>query len=144
QVDVKMIPDGGKVTLSDALSFNSGSASLLPEAQKVLNEMAEIFDRDIQSIKVEGHTDNVPIAQPSRYRTNWHLGAARAVSVIVFIRDRANLQPSKYESSSFGKHRPITTNATPEGRRQNRRIEIYIQYNEDEVPAFDSLSVMQL
>lgn len=131
QVDIKKIPQGVKVTLSDSLTFNSGSAKLLPKARTVLNEISGIFDEDIQGVKVQGHTDNVPIAATSAYRSNWHLGAARAVSVVLFIRDKTILPPAKFEASSFGEYKPVATNSTPEGRRQNRRIEMYVHYKDN-------------
>lgn len=141
QVAIKKISDGVKVTLSDSLTFNSGSAKLLPKAKVVLNEIANAFDTEVRNVTVEGHTDNVPIAEPSKYETNWHLGAARAVSVIVFMRERAELNPARYEASSFGEYRPVASNATEEGRRKNRRIEIYVRYKGAGVA--DSLSVTE-
>ncbi|MDR8394247.1 flagellar motor protein MotB [Aliifodinibius sp. S!AR15-10] len=135
EVDINRIAEGIKVTLSDSVTFNSGSAQLLPEARLVLGEMSEIFDDDIQSIKVQGHTDNVPISESSKYLSNWHLGAARAVSVVLFINDHSKLEASRFEASSFGKYRPVASNDTPEGRRENRRVEIYVQYKDDTDPS---------
>lgn len=129
QVKIEKIADGVKVTLSDSLTFNSGSANLLPKAKVVLKEIAKKLDDDVREINTQGHTDNVPIASRSPFRSNWHLGAARAVSVILFLDENSNLAPGKYEASSFGKYKPIKTNDTPEGRLKNRRVEIYIRYN---------------
>ncbi len=127
-VDIEMIPEGMKITLSDSLTFNSGSSEILPNAQLVLGKIAEMFDEDVHSSEVQGHTDNVPISAGSYYRSNWHLGAARAVSVVEFIRERSELPPENYKASSFGEYRPVTTNETSHGRRQNRRVEIYVRY----------------
>ncbi len=131
EVAIQKIPDGVKVTLSDSLTFNSGSAELLGKARVVLGRIATVFDKDVRSIKVQGHTDNVPISRSSVYRSNWHLGAARAVSVVLFIHEKSSLEAGRFEASSFGKYKPVTTNSTPEGRRRNRRVEIYVQYRNE-------------
>lgn len=128
QVDLEMVPEGIKITLSDSLTFNSGSSQLLPSARLVLEKITEMFDEEVESTEVQGHTDNVPISQASYFRSNWHLGAARAVSVVQFIRERSELAPENYKASSFGEFRPIDTNETVKGRRQNRRVEIYVRY----------------
>lgn len=134
EVEIERIPDGIKVTLSDALTFDSGSAELLPEAKRVLGEMAGIMDDKVSEIKVQGHTDNVPIARTSSYQSNWHLGAARAVSVVLFMKDRTGLDPGNFEASSFGEYKPVATNITADGRRQNRRVEMYVQYKDASRP----------
>lgn len=128
EVTVKKTKDGVKVTLSDSLTFNSGSAIILPKAKMVLKKVAEIIGKDVRAVNVQGHTDNVPISRDSRYRSNWHLGAARAVSVVLYITRFSKLSPSGFEASSFGQYRPIASNKTPEGRRKNRRVDIYVRY----------------
>lgn len=127
-VEIEDTNDGIKITLSDSLTFNSGSAQLLPAAQLVLAEIAGVFGETISFTEVQGHTDNVPISQNSFYMSNWHLGAARAVSVVEFIRERSILNPDMFKASSFGEYRPVATNETVEGRRRNRRVEIYVTY----------------
>jgi len=128
EVSIKREKQGIQVTLSDSLTFTSGSAELLPLARKVLGKMAGIFDQTIESVEVQGHTDHVPIAPTSRYRSNSHLGAARAVSVVLFVQQASGLDSSKFMATSFGEYRPVANNDTPAGRRRNRRVEIYIRY----------------
>jgi chemotaxis protein MotB len=127
EVGILRVPDGVKITLSDSLTFESGSDELLPMAKLVLEEVAKILDNRIREVEVQGHTDNVPIADTSKFRSNWHLGSARSVSVVQFILNRSTVDPDRYKASSFGKYRPITTNDNEYGRRQNRRVEIYIR-----------------
>lgn len=128
QVDIEQVPDGVKVTLSDSLTFNSGSSNLLPAAERVLVEIAGIFNDEIAETEVQGHTDTDPVASSSYYRSNWHLGAARGVSVLKFIQERSDLEPERYKASSFGEFRPLTDNNTAAGKRINRRVEIYVRY----------------
>lgn len=129
-VDIEGSIDGIKITLSDSLTFESGSSQLLPFAELVLGRIAEKFDQRIAKTEVQGHTDNVPISQNSFYQSNWHLGAGRAVTVLEFLKDRSELEPENFKASSFGEFRPISTNETATGRRQNRRVEIYVSYME--------------
>ncbi len=135
EVGLLRVPDGVKITLSDSLTFESGSAELLPLAEMVLAEVADILDNRINELEVQGHTDNVPLAETSYYPSNWHLGAARAVTVVQFIQNRADVDPDRFKASSFGKYRPVTENDTVENRRQNRRVEIYVR---DETLLFGS------
>lgn len=128
QVDIEQVPEGMKVTLNDSLTFNSGSSDLLPRAERVLMEIANIFNDEISETEVQGHTDSDPVASSSYYRSNWHLGAARGVSVLKFIQERSDLEPERYKASSYGEYRPVAQNSTLEGKRQNRRVEIYVRY----------------
>lgn len=131
EVRVEKIKNGVKVTLSDSLTFNSGSATLLPSAKMILNKIAGIINEEVREVKTQGHTDNVPIADRSNFRSNWHLGAARAVSVVLYLNAFSSLPPERFEASSFGEYKPVVLNNSEEARRKNRRVEIYIRYNED-------------
>lgn len=128
QIDIQHVEDGVKVTIRDSLTFNSGSSRLLQRAQVVLREIADVFDEEIAETEVQGHTDSVPISGNSNYRSNWHLGAARGVSVVQFIQDITDLEPDLFKASSYGEYKPVAENDTEDGRRQNRRVEIYVRY----------------
>lgn len=140
QVSVRKIEDGVQITLSDSLTFNSGSANLLKPAKDVLQQIANIIGNDVRLVETQGHTDIVPISESSQYRSNWHLGAARAVSVVLFMKDASNIMAQKFEASSFGEYKPIASNETPEGRRKNRRVEIYVRYYDDQPAPVDTLN----
>ena len=127
QAEITPIPEGVKITLSDSLTFNSGSDRLLPAAEMVLEEVAGVLDEEVGETESQGHTDNVPISNV-RFRSNWHLGAARAVTTIQFVQERSGLEPTKFIATSYGEYRPVTSNETEAGRRQNRRVEIYVRY----------------
>jgi chemotaxis protein MotB len=128
QVNIEQVDEGVKVTLGDSLTFNSGSSDLLPMAELVLEQIAGVFTDEIEETEVQGHTDNDPVARSSYYRSNWHLGAARGVSVLKYIQDRSELEPERYKASSFGEFRPIADNSSADGKRKNRRVEIYVKY----------------
>ncbi len=131
EVDIEKTDEGVKVTLNDSLTFNSGSAKLLERSEVVLERIAEAIKPDVREVKTHGHTDDVPISESSRYRTNWHLGAARAVSVVLFLNEISPLAPERFEASSYGEFRPVASNDNKKGRRTNRRVEIYINYEKE-------------
>lgn len=131
EVDIEKTEEGVKITLNDSLTFDSGSAELLERSKIVLERIAQAIKTDVREVKTHGHTDDVPISESSIYRTNWHLGAARAVSVVLFLNSKSELDSDKFEASSYGEFRPVASNDTPEGRRRNRRVEIYINYEQE-------------
>ena len=127
EVDIKPMSDGLLITLSDSLTFESGSAQLLPRAQKLLARISESLANDVVEIEVQGHTDNVPISGNGLYKSNWYLGGARAVSVVEYLQQNAKVDPKRFKASSYGEYKPVADNDSPEGRRKNRRVEIYLR-----------------
>lgn len=127
EVDIEISSSGVKITLSDSLTFESGSSALLPDAKIILAEVAGKIDDHVVEIEVQGHTDNVPIGESSIHQTNWHLGAARAVSVVQFVQGQSDINPGSFKASSFGEYKPITNNDSEKGKRKNRRVEIYLK-----------------
>ncbi len=131
EVDIEKTAEGVKITLNDSLTFNSGSAQLLERSEIVLERIAEAIGPEVREVKAHGHTDDMPVSKSSMYRTNWHLGAARAVSVVLFLNSESELESEKFEASSYGEFQPVASNETPEGRRKNRRVEIHINYEQE-------------
>jgi chemotaxis protein MotB len=118
-----------KVTFVDKILFDSGSIKIKPKGKEVLLTLADSFqDNKKQMIVVEGHTDDVQIgaALQERFPTNWELSAARATSVVRFLQENGNIAPERLTASGFSYYKPVYTNVTDEGRRQNRRIEIIL------------------
>jgi chemotaxis protein MotB len=118
-----------KVTFVDKILFDSGSVKIKPKGKEVLLTLADSFqDNKKQMIVVEGHTDNVQIgfALQDRFPTNWELSTARATSVVRFLQEKGNIAPERLTASGFSYFKPVDTNETDEGRKQNRRIEIIL------------------
>jgi chemotaxis protein MotB len=110
--------------------FDSGSAELKGEIATVLDQIIEIIKLEDDIVQVWGHTDNLPI-NTARFRNNWDLSIARAQSVIEYIHDRAPaIDPANLRAVGAGDEHPIASNDTPEGRAQNRRVELFINYKE--------------
>ena len=131
QKDIKLEEIEGKlkVTFVDKILFDSGSVKVKPKGQEVLLKLADSFrDSEDQKIAVEGHTDNVQIGSAllDRFPTNWELSAARATAVVRFLQEKGNIAPERLTASGFSFYRAVAENETPEGRKQNRRIEIIL------------------
>lgn len=113
-----------EVQINTSILFTSGSADLAVEAIPVLETLAGILSRFPVRVHVEGHTDDVPISSPV-YPSNWELSSGRAATVVNLLA-RNGLDPDQMAAIGFGEYRPIATNETPEGRRENRRVTIVI------------------
>lgn len=112
------------VGLSSEVTFASGDDALSDGARTALERAASILAKLPNVVRIEGHTDAVPV-RGGRFSSNWHLSAARAQRVVrLFL--GAGLAPARLEVVGYGDARPRGTNATAEGRAQNRRIEIKI------------------
>jgi len=114
------------VSLSNAILFDSGSIQLKAEGvdalQRVAGVLAGVSDR---AIRVEGHTDNVPVRSGAAYRDNWDLSSLRA-STVVGVLVEAGVDPLNIATVGFGEHHPVASNDEPEGRASNRRTEIVL------------------
>ena len=112
------------VGLSSEVTFASGDNALSDEARDALVKAAAILAKLPNSVRIEGHTDSIPV-RGGRFSSNWHLSAARAQRVIRLL-IASGLDPRRLEVVGFGDTRARGPNETPEGRAQNRRIEIKI------------------
>jgi chemotaxis protein MotB len=125
----------GKLTVDvvDKILFDSGRAEVKPEGLEVLKRVVAILMTVTdKTIRVEGHTDNVPIsgALVKRYPTNWELSAARAITVTRYL-EKEGLDPALLSAAAFGEYQPVADNETPEGRAKNRRIAIILLPKEE-------------
>jgi chemotaxis protein MotB len=125
----------GKLTVDvvDKILFDSGRAEVKPEGLEVLKRVVAILmGVTDKTIRVEGHTDDVPIsgALVKRYPTNWELSAARAITVTRYL-EKEGLDPALLSAAAFGEYQPVADNETPEGRAKNRRIAIILLPKEE-------------
>jgi chemotaxis protein MotB len=111
-----------RLTLPNPVLYEPGSAELSPDAGAILIPLARLFSECSNPILIEGYTDDVRIVG-GRYKSNWELSAARSFAVIQFLVAQG-LAPERFQARGYGEYRPVASNATPEGRAQNRRIEI--------------------
>lgn len=128
QIEVNFSSQYVQLSMKGALLFDSGSAELKKEAEKVLAKVGVILERYSSGvIEIEGHTDNIPI-NSSRYASNEELSSARALSVFYYLTDNTTLDSTYLRHAGMGERVPIADNSTEEGRSKNRRVEIKI-YN---------------
>lgn len=131
QVAVEVREDGVLFRLNAPFLFKSGGAELAAEPRGVLAEMAKFFTKFPYQIEIEGHTDDIPIAS-ARFPSNWELSAARAVSVARYFQSEG-MPPERIAATGFGEFHPIADNATAAGRNKNRRVEIFLHLNRDDL-----------
>jgi chemotaxis protein MotB len=133
----------GKLTIairSDIL-FPSGVAKLSPEAQPVIHLLAPVLRDFPVDVKVQGHTDNVPVLG-GQFASNWDLSAARAVSVVnLLVAD--GVPPQRLSATGFGEYQPVLPNTTPDGRNANRRVVLSVEPSDPEKPAGGEETVPQ-
>jgi chemotaxis protein MotB len=121
------------IRMADQLIFPSASADLRTQALPLLDIVANAV-RDLPNeIRVEGHTDNVPV-NTAKYPTNWELSSARATAVLRYLVEHAGVDPTHVFAAGYGEERPIATNLTPEGRALNRRADIVVLYPSAKIP----------
>ncbi|NBU24023.1 MAG: flagellar motor protein MotD [Gammaproteobacteria bacterium] len=130
QVVIRPHPKWVEVEIRNDVLFPSGSATLNPDAERVLAQLAGALLGFGNAIRVEGHTDNVPI-QGGIYRDNWDLSAARAAAVVRVLHANG-VDPARFAVLGFGEHRPVQSNDTESGRRANRRV-LFAILGEDDV-----------
>ncbi len=127
------------VVLPEAILFDSGRANLKDEAEVPLTQLTEVL-QGLQGrrFQVTGHTDNVPIRRSRRFDSNWELSTARAVTVARFMIEQG-MPANRLSAAGYADTQPLNDNSTDELRAQNRRIEIALMFNLDELPDLSTL-----
>ncbi|MCU7497128.1 MAG: OmpA family protein [Ignavibacteria bacterium] len=116
---------GITIHILDDILFPSGTSELNDSSRTILMKIAALLKNLPNDIRVEGHTDNIPISSPS-YPSNWHLSVSRALNTAYHLIKNEGLSPDKVSIVGYSEYRPVTTNSTLEGRRSNRRVDIVI------------------
>ena len=111
--------------VADKLMFDPGRATMRPDGAGILRNVATALQAVPNAVAVEGHTDDVPISN-ARFRSNWELSTARATEVLRYLVDDLGLPAGRVSASGYGDQRPIDSNASPEGRGRNRRVELVV------------------
>ena len=123
---------GDRFVFSSEVLFAPGSADLAPEGREQIARVAEIL-REISAdipptidwiLRVDGHTDDVPLSGTGQFRDNWALSQGRALSVVRFLQDDLGFPPFRLAATGFGEYRPVAEGDSPAARAQNRRIEL--------------------
>ena len=121
QVDTR----GVVVSLPEAGAFAVGQADLSQAARQVIRELATVLEQETGDIRIEGHSDDVPITT-SRFASNWDLSAARATEVIRFLLAQTAIAPARLSAAGYGEFRPLVPNDSADARARNRRVDIVV------------------
>ncbi len=125
KVTVGITRRGLVVSLKEAGFFDSGSAVIKPAGYQLLNTIIEAMTIYSNPLRVEGHTDNIPINTPL-FPSNWELSVSRATNVLRYIQKNFDVEPGKLSATGYGEFRPASDNASSEGRSKNRRVDIVL------------------
>lgn len=113
------------LSIQDTVLFDLGKADLRPEAKKIIDDVGLVLLQTPNYIRIEGHTDNLPI-HTERFPSNWELSVARACSVVQRLIHSVNFPPARLSATGYGEYRPRVPNDTPEHRQMNRRVDFVI------------------
>ncbi|GAA4726967.1 flagellar motor protein MotB [Brevibacillus fulvus] len=125
KLKTSLTEEGLLITISDNALFDSGSAALKPEARKLAHEISGLLVPHPKQVTVTGHTDNVPI-HTAEFPSNWDLSTKRATNFLKVLLEDKKLDPKRFSATGKGEYHPVASNATPEGRAKNRRVEVAI------------------
>jgi chemotaxis protein MotB len=112
------------VDVADKILFDSGKAEIKADGKKILKKVGDALAKTDKTIRVVGHTDNVPLIAGSAYPSNWELSTVRATTVVRFLQDQAKIDPTRLIAEGRGEYAPVAPNDSPANRQKNRRIEI--------------------
>ncbi len=126
-IKIKQVRDRLTINMVDRVLFDSGQSQVKPAGLKVLKQVSDILKNvPDKQIRIEGHTDDVPIGArlKGRFPTNWELSTARATSVVRYLIEEGGVDRASLSAVGYADTRPLAGNDTEEGRTANRRIEI--------------------
>ena len=124
---VELIDDvrGLVVSMPDDAAFPTGSADATADARRLIGRVGETLRSVPNRIRIEGHTDDVPI-RTAKYASNWELSTARASAVVAFLITEAGIDPRRLSAAGYGEFHPLNPNDTGPRRARNRRVDVVI------------------
>jgi chemotaxis protein MotB len=128
-ITIQQVRDRLTINMVDRVLFDSGQAQVKPAGVKVLQQVGDVLNKITdKQIRIEGHTDNVPISSKlqDRFKTNWELSTARATTVVRYLIDQGGVDRQYLSAVGYADTHPIASNDSDEGRSSNRRIEIVL------------------
>lgn len=125
QAELRDGPDGLVISLQEIGLYDQGSDVLKEAATGPLSRVAEVLKPTKLRIRIEGHTDDIPIHN-ARFASNWELSSSRATGLVRYFIEQYGLDPERLSAAGYAEYHPIQPNTTPEGRRLNRRVDIVV------------------
>jgi chemotaxis protein MotB len=124
-VALRLGRDGLVISLREAGFYDSGSAVPHPQSRATLDRIAESLAATPYDLRIEGHTDNVPI-HTAQFASNWELSTARATQLAESLIVDHGIAPARLSAAGYAQYHPVASNDTPDGRSQNRRVDIIV------------------
>jgi chemotaxis protein MotB len=124
-VNLRLTHEGLVISLQEIGFYDSGSATLKPESLPAVTKIAQLLASRREFIRVEGHTDNVPIHNAA-FKSNWDLSTSRATGMIDLLINQYGFQPQRLSAAGYAEFHPIASNNSPETRSQNRRVDVVV------------------
>jgi chemotaxis protein MotB len=124
-VALHMEEDGLVVSLREIGFFDSGSATIKPAAEDAFGRVAAILREHACAVRIEGHTDNVPI-HTAQFASNWELSTARATGLVKALIEDHEISPQRLSAAGFAEFHPVAPNDDAKGRQLNRRVDVVI------------------
>jgi len=124
-VSIAMGRDGLVISLREAGFFDSGSATPHPATLETLRSIASSVGRTPYDVRIEGHTDNIPIHN-DEFDSNWELSSARATHIARMMLSLRAIAPERLSAAGYAEFHPVASNDTPEGRAKNRRVDLIV------------------
>ncbi len=125
--------EGLVVSMREVGLFDSGSSALKPGSEAALTRIALLLRQQQAAVRVEGHTDNVPIHN-AEFNSNWELSTARATEIIKLLIAKYEFPPERLSAAGYAEFHPVAANTSQEGRRQNRRLDLVILASPGQAP----------
>ncbi|MBZ5628011.1 MAG: OmpA family protein [Acidobacteriia bacterium] len=125
EIEFRDSPDGMILSLNEMGFYDPGSDAVRHESEGALARVAEVLRHRPNRLRIEGHTDTVPI-HTARFPSNWELSTARASGLVRIFITRFDFAPGRLSAAGFAEYHPVSSNETNEGRSQNRRVDIVI------------------
>jgi len=124
-ISLEMGRDGLVISLREAGFFDSGSATPKAEALPTLRQIADRLSTTPYDLRIEGHTDNVPVHN-AEFDSNWELSAARATHIARVFLEMNAISPDRLSAAGYAEFHPVASNDTAEGRAENRRVDLVV------------------
>lgn len=127
-IDIEVSDEGVNFRIKDDLLFPPGGTHINPDMKDMLGNVGNLIKAFKSEVRVEGHSDSMPISS-GVFASNWELSTMRAVNVVKYFIEEAGIDPARLVAMGVGANRPVAPNDTPENRAKNRRVEIFLNWN---------------
>jgi len=125
EVALHLEPDGLVISLREAGFFDSGSATMKAQAEDAFRRVAKILQEHPYGVRIEGHTDTVPI-HTTQFASNWELSTARATELVKILIEQNGISAERLSAAGYAEFHPVASNTTSKGRQLNRRVDVVI------------------